>query len=138
MSNKKVSVDELSNVILEYLENFKDVTEEACESGVLETADEAVKDLRSAHPVGSEGQQAGKYNSWDKYNSGWTKRSSKMKTKEKGILAVVYNEKHYRLTHLLEKGHALVGGGRTQAFPHIAPVEEKCEDNLIKNIKKNI
>lgn len=138
MSNKKVSVDELSNVILEYLENFKDVTEEACESGVLTTADEAVKDLRSAHPVGSEGQPAGKYASWDKYNSGWTKRASKMKTKEKGILAVVYNEKHYRLTHLLEKDHALVGGGRTQAFPHIAPVEQKCEDNLIRNIKKNI
>lgn len=133
MSNKKVSVDELSNVILEYLENFKDVTEEACESGVLTTAEEAVKDLRSAHPAGS-----GKYGSWDEYDSGWTKRVSKMKTKEKGILAVVYNEKHYRLTHLLEKGHALVGGGRTQAFPHIAPVEQKCEENLIKNIKKNI
>ena len=48
--SKKVSVDELSNVILEYLENFKDVTEEACKSGVLETADDAVKELRAAHP----------------------------------------------------------------------------------------
>ena len=133
MSNKKVSVDELSNVILEYLENFKDVTEEACKNGVLTTADEAVKELRSAHPAGS-----GKYGSWDKYDSGWDKRVSSMKTKEKGVLAVVYNKDHYRLTHLLEKGHALVGGGRTQAFPHIAPVEQKCEDNLIKNIKKNI
>lgn len=133
MSNKKVSVDELSNVILEYLENFKDVTEEACKNGVLTTADEAVKELRSAHPAGS-----GKYGSWDKYDSGWAKRVSSMKTNEKGILAVVYNKDHYRLTHLLEKGHALVGGGRTQAFPHIAPVEQKCEDNLIKNIKKNI
>lgn len=133
MSNKKVSVDELSNVILEYLEEYKGVTEEACKDGVLTTADEAVKDLRSAHPAGS-----GRYGSWDEYDSGWTKRASTMKTKEKGILAVVYNKDHYRLTHLLEKGHALVGGGRTQAFPHIAPVEEKCEENLIKNIKKNI
>ena len=133
MSNKKISVDELSNVILEYLENFKDVTEEACKSGVLTTADEAVKELRSAHPAGS-----GEYESWDEYNSGWKKRSSTMKTKEKGILAIVYNEKHYRLTHLLEKGHAKVNGGRTRAFPHIAPVEQRCEENLIKNIKKNI
>ena len=131
--SKKVSIDDLSNVILEYLENFKDVTEEACKDGVLTTADEAVKDLRSAHPAGS-----GKYGSWDEYDKGWTKRASTMKTKEKGILAVVYNQKHYRLTHLLEKGHALVGGGRTQAFPHIAPVEQKCEENLIKNIRKNI
>jgi len=133
MSNKKISVDELSNVVLEYLENFKDVTEEACKSGVLTTAEEAVKELRSAHPAGS-----GKYGSWDKYDKGWTKRASTMKTKEKGILAVIYNKDHYRLTHLLEKGHATVNGGRTQAFPHIAPVEQKCEESLIKNIKKNI
>ena len=133
MSKKKVSVDELSNVILEYLENFKDVTDEACKRGVLTTADEAVKELRSAHPAGS-----GRYGSWDEYDSGWKKRSSSMKTNQKGVMAVVYNEKHYRLTHLLEKGHALIGGGRTQAFPHIAPVEQKCEDNLVKNIKKNI
>lgn len=133
MSNKKVSVDELSNVILEYLENFKDVTEEACKEGVLTTADEAVKELRSAHPAGS-----GDYGSWDKYNSGWTRRKEGQKTKLKGIQAVVWNEKHYRLTHLLEKGHAKVNGGRTRAFPHIAPVEERCEENLLRNIKKNI
>lgn len=130
--SKKIKVDELSNVIKEYLENFKDVTEEACEEGVLTTADEAVKELRSAHPAGS-----GEYGSWDKYNSSWKKRMDK-KNKNKGILAVVYNEKHYRLTHLLEKGHAKVNGGRTRAFPHILPVEQKCEENLLQNIKKNI
>lgn len=130
--SKKIKVDELSNVIKEYLENFKDVTEEACEEGVLTTADEAVKELRSAHPSGS-----GDYGSWDEYNSSWKKRKEK-KTKNKGILAIVYNEKHYRLTHLLEKGHATVNGGRTRAFPHIAPVEQKCEENLLRNIKKNI
>lgn len=131
--SQKVKVDDLSKAILDCLEEYQGVTEEACKSGVLETADDAVKELRSAHPAGS-----GKYGSWDKYDKGWAKRSSTMKTKEKGILAVVYNKDHYRLTHLLEKGHALVGGGRTQAFPHIAPVEQQCEENLIKNIRKNL
>lgn len=133
MSNQKIKIDELANVITDYLENFKDVTEEACKDGVLETADEAVKELRSAHPAGS-----GEYNSWDKYNKGWSKRVQSMKTKQQGVLAVVYNKDHYRLTHLLEKGHAKVNGGRTRAFPHIAPVEQKCEENLVRNIKKNI
>ena len=136
--SKKVKVDDLSNVILEYLKEFQGVTEEACQKGVLETADEAVRELQNAHPIGSEGQPAGKYGSWNEYNKGWTKRKSTMKTKLTGIQAVVYNKDHYRLTHLLEKGHALVGGGRTQAFPHIAPVEQKCEEKLIKNIKKGI
>ena len=134
--SEKIKVDELSKTILEYLEEFKDVTEEACQNGVLETADEAVRELRNAHPIGSEGQPAGKYGSWNEYNKGWTKRTQRKK--KAGIEAVVWNQKHYRLTHLLEKGHALVDGGRTQAFPHIAPVEQKCEENLIKNIKKGI
>ena len=102
MSNKRIKVDQLSNVILDYLENFKDVTEEACKNGVLETADDAVKELRNAHPPGS-----GKYRSWDEYNSGWKKRTSTQKTRLKGIQATIWNEKHYQLTHLLEKGHAL-------------------------------
>lgn len=131
--SKKISIDQLEKEIEQALNDFMGVTEEACKSGVLTTADEAVKELRSAHPAGS-----GEYGTWDEYDSGWKKRSSTMKTKEKGILAVVYNEKHYRLTHLLEKGHAKVNGGRTRAFPHIAPVEQKCEENLIRNIRKNI
>lgn len=133
MSNKKVEVDNLAKAILEELENFKDVTDEACDKGVTETAKEAVQALRNAHPAGS-----GDYNSWDEYNKGWTKRKSGQKTKLKGIQAVIWNEKHYQLTHLLEKGHAKVNGGRTRAFPHIAPVEDKCSDELVRNIRKYI
>ena len=131
MSNKKCKPDELANVILEYLENFKDVTEEACEKGVSETAKTALQELRNAHPPGS-----GKYGSWDKsYNKGWrvmqTKRDKKYHKK-----ATIHHATNYQLTHLLEKGHATRDGGRTQSFTHIAPVAEKCEDELLKNIKK--
>jgi len=131
--SKKIKVDQLTDVIVEYLKEFEGVTEEACKKGVLETADDAVQELRSAHPAGSE-----KYGSWNEYNKGWKKRSERQKTKMKGIQAVVWNEKHYQLTHLLEKGHAKVNGGRTRAFPHIAPVEQKCDAVLVRNIKKNI
>lgn len=133
MSNKKVKVDNLAKAILTELENFKDVTDEACEKGVSETAKTAVKALRSAHPAGS-----GEYGSWDEsYNRGWkvmqTKRDKRYNKK-----ATIHNETDYQLTHLLEKGHALVGGGRTRAFPHIAPVAEQCEDELLRVIKKYI
>lgn len=131
--SKKVKVNQLAKEIEKTLVDFMGATEEACNKGVSETANEAVQALRNAHPSGS-----GDYRSWDEYNSGWTKRKSTQKTRLKGIQATIWNEKHYQLTHLLEKGHAKVNGGRTRAFPHIAPVEEKCEDALVKNIRKNI
>ena len=130
--SKKIKVDQLTNEIISCLEDFNNVTEEACERGVLTTAEEAVKMLRSAHPSGSE-----QWGSWGKYNSGWTKRKEKSRNK-KGIYALIHNKDHYQLTHLLEKGHAKRNGGRTRAFPHIAPVEQKSELLLLENIRKRI
>ena len=129
--SKKVNVDGLAKAIEDVLMDFIDVTDEACEKGVSETAKEAVKELRSAHPSGS-----GKYGSWDKkYNKGWKVMQTKT-DKRYHRKATIHNATDYQLTHLLEKGHALRQGGRTRAFPHIAPVADKCETELVKNIKK--
>ena len=133
----KVSVDELAKEINKIMDDFAGVTEEACEKGVAETAKDAVKALRNAHPTGSEGQPSGRYGSWNEYNRGWTVRKEPKK-RQKGILSIIHNKDHYRLTHLLEKGHAKVNGGRTQAFTHIAPAAEEAEQELIDNIKKGI
>lgn len=129
--SKKVNVDGLAKAIEDVLMDFIDVTDEACEKGVSETAKTAVKELRSAHPSGS-----GKYGSWDKkYNKGWKVMQTKT-DKRYHRKATIHNATDYQLTHLLEKGHALRQGGRTRAFPHIAPVADKCETELVKNIKK--
>lgn len=41
---------------------------------------------------------------------------------------VVHNKSHYRLTHLLEYGHAVKGGtGRVKAQQHIEPARDKEE-----------
>ena len=132
MGNKKVKIDDLSKAILQELENFKDVTDEACDKGVSETAKTAVQELHNAHPPGS-----GKYGSWDEYNKGWKVMQTKT-DKRYHKKATIHNATHYQLTHLLEKGHALVKGGHTAAFKHIAPVAEKCEDELVQNIRKYI
>ena len=128
----KTSVDNLAKEIEKCLDDFAGVTEEACEKGVSETAKDAVQALRSAHPAGS-----GEYGSWDKYNRGWKVMQTKT-DKRYHRKATIHNATDYRLTHLLEKGHAKVNGGRTRAFPHIAPVAEKCEDELVQNIRKYI
>ena len=55
--------------------------------------------------------------------------------KKSGTSYVVYaRAPHYRLTHLLEKGHAKRGGGRARAYPHIGPAEQ----NMIKRYTKGI
>lgn len=129
----KIKPDQLANLITSYLEEFKDVTDEACDKGLTETAKTALQQLRTAHPAGS-----GQYGSWDKsYNKGW-KIMQTARDKREHKKATIHNETDYQLTHLLEKGHALRNGGRSRAFVHIAPVAEKCEDELISNIRKYI
>ena len=50
----------------------------------------------------------------------------------------VYNEKYYRLTHLLEYGHATRNGGRTKSQPHIIWVEEEASESLINGLSDAI
>ena len=71
------------------------------------------------------------------YSKGWAKVVQLNKVT--GIYhATIHNRKYYRLTHLLEKGHAKTNGGRTRAFPHIAPTQDKIDRLLVEEIEKAI
>lgn len=70
-----------------------------------------------------------------KYNKGWRVKEKK----GKGYIdCVVHNATNWQLTHLLERGHATRNGGRTKAFVHIAPVEEKYVNEYIKDVERII
>lgn len=49
---------------------------------------------------------------------------------------VVYNATNPGLTHLLERGHALASGGRTRAFPHIAPIEQQIIRDFEREVRE--
>lgn len=127
-----VKVDNLSKEITKVMKDFVNATEEVVDKAIKETAKDAVEELRNANPPGS-----GQYGSWKEYNQSWKVMQTKS-DKRYHRKATIHNEKHYRLTHLLEKGHALVNGGRTRAFPHIGKVDEKAQKELIESIKRGI
>lgn len=67
------------------------------------------------------------------YNKSW---SLNYDSQSLTFETTVFNKKHYRLTHLLEKGHATLNGGRTRAYIHIAPVQENANKELYYEVKK--
>lgn len=128
----KTTVEELSRTLVKCIDDYMGAVESTAQEAVDITAKEAVKELKNAHPAGS-----GKYGSWNEYNKSWTiMKNTVDKRHHRG--RTIHNKDHYRLTHLLEKGHALRQGGRSRAFPHIAPVAERAEENLFKRIKNGI
>lgn len=55
-------------------------------------------------------------------------------------LKIIWNVKkpYYRLTHLLENGHALLNGGRSRVFPHIRYGAEYAVNNIENKIKEAV
>ena len=74
--------------------------------------------------------------------TGEYKKSIKARTIKDSPLSkksVVYADKpYYRLTHLLEHGHAKLNGGRTRAFAHWEPAEQKAIDDFVKELREAI
>ena len=83
------------------------------------------KEIQAGAPV-----QTGRYvKSW---------RTKKTRESSTRLEVTVYSPSRYMLAHLLEHGHAKRNGGRTRAFPHIAPAEELGEKQLEADIIRGL
>lgn len=124
--NEKIKPEQLSDVIMEGLEEYRDLSTDAMKEAVENTAKNVKKEIQSKAPV-----RTGKY-----------KKSWKMtKTDENAEkLVMTVHAGRYQLTHLLEHGHAKRGGGRVAAIPHIAPAEadgvKELEDEITDALEK--
>lgn len=113
---QKVSIDKLADTIRQELLAFSQEVAEQIDLSAEKVGKEALKKLKDTSPKKS-----------GKYAKAWTMTTDpKLVKPDNRILHV--KAPHYRLTHLLEFGHVLRGGGRSRAFPHI----EKAEDEVVK------
>lgn len=95
--------------------------EAALDKTKADLARQATTELKTTSPVGNRGR----------YIKGW-------RHKKVGKRRVVYNKTDYQLTHLLEKGHAKRGGGRTRAIPHIKPVEQHIQESAESTFRRKL
>lgn len=126
----KTTVDDLSKAIQKTLSEYEGVTIESMKAAVDKASKEAVRELKSSSPKRN-----------GAYARSWTSKKKKLANKY-AYEKTVYNKNHYRLTHLLEKGHRVVGAknGRTwvDARPHIEKVEQKAVEKLVNEMKETL
>lgn len=123
-----ISPDGLAEAINDVLRDYKGLVDEDVQKVTQRLG------KQTADRVKSEGNTAG-FKGTGEYVGNWR---SKYKGKANGAEATVYNQKTYRLTHLLEYGHATVNGGRTRAFPHISKAEQWAIDAYQRALKEAI
>lgn len=114
MANIKGLADEITKALASYSSEVTKGLEEA----KVAAAKNIVKVLKETSP-----EQTGNY------KKGWT-------TTKIGSTQIVHNKTDYQLTHLLEFGHAKVGGGRVAPKVHLRPAEEKMINEYTKEVEK--
>ncbi len=114
---KMSSVDDLANQVMAGLREYAGLADDAMKDAVKKTATSVKKEISSNAP-----KRTGAY------RKSWT--AKKVTENSHKLEMAVHSKYHYRLTHLLEKGHAKRGGGRVPGKPHIAPAEEKGAEML--------
>lgn len=115
-----ITIENFTDVLNQQLRLYANQTDETVREVAKEVAKEGVKMLKATSRKRS-----------GEYAKSWTV------SRVKGA-HVVHNKKHYRLTHLLEDGHAKVNGGRTKKFVHIKPVETKMINDFVSGLERGL
>lgn len=105
------------------LGGIQDAADEALEAGVRAGCDTAKKEWKAGAPV----------------DKGDYKKSIRFRVSGKGgkVEGIVYS-KMPGLPHLLEKGHAKVGGGKTRAIKHIEPAADDGFEDAYRVVNETI
>ena len=125
----------MHNSLLDIKDILDDYTDDI-QSGISKDAQEIAKKGMQELKAKSPKRKGGK----GEYSKGWRVKTEKGRD---SIHCTIHNSTNYQLTHLLEKGHKMIGRdgkykGYVKAIVHIAPVEEKCINEYQKAVEKTI
>ena len=126
----KIKVDQLAAEIAKGLAEYSQDVVEKVNVSSEKVGKAAVKRLKQTSPrrpppIGG------------KYAKSWTMTTFK-NYGQPDVRVIHAKAPHYRLVHLLEKGHALVNGGRTRPQPHVAPAEEEVIREFTREVEEAI
>ena len=123
-----ISVDQLAAEIAKGLAEYSQDVVEKVNVSSERVGKAAVKRLKQTSP---------KRPGSGKYAKAWTIKTEP-EVGQPHTRIVHVKAPHYRLTHLLEKGHAKVGGGRVDGIPHIRPAEEEVIREFTREVEEAI
>ena len=123
MAGKRCSTDRMADAIMEGLQEYAGLAADELKKAVRKAGNTARMDIQANAP-----EKTGVY------RKSWAVKT--VSENADALQVVVYSKNRYQLAHLLEHGHALRQGGRTKAFPHIAPAEEEAEAMLEQEIER--
>lgn len=123
--NQRIRDVAFSQTIQKLLDEYGDEVREAMNETAQEVAKETQSKMKSSGSFGGSGA----------YKKTWTKSVEENRS---SVSMVVHNSKHGQLTHLLEFGHAKTNGGRTRAFPHIAPVNDWAQSEFLNVLERKL
>ena len=121
-----IKIDKLADEIAKELAKYSQEVVEKVNISSEKIGKEAVKQLRQTSP-----KKTGKY------AKSWTMTTERAVGQPHRRI-VHAKTQHYRLTHLLEHGHAKRGGGRVEGKPHIRPAEEMVIREFMAEVEEAI
>lgn len=124
MSAKNLKGVDLGSEIMRELQAYSQALVIEADNAAKRSAKRLKKKLENTSPKKGGG-----------YSHSWRIKEVKSKTNGPSTY-VVHNKEHYRLTHLLEYGHATKDGtGRVKAQPHIEPARDDEEKRFHEELE---
>ncbi len=122
---RRISIDALEDTVMEYLNDYADVSAEGMKKAVRKAGNTVKKEISANAPKDT-----------GAYSKSWAVKNTKETAN--ALEVTVYSRNKYQLAHLLEHGHAKRNGGRTAGKSHIAPAEETGIRQLEAEIERSL